>query len=177
MASIPKTRKLPGVAAAWRSRWSAVSAREQRLVFIATAVVGLAVLWLALLRPALHTLGTAPGEIAQLQTTLREAQAQAQDLATLAAAPAVAAKAGDLRRALSDWVHEHDPQAQAQITVLPGSVTLDVKSMKPQTVLELAQAARRDWGATLAQAQLVRGGDGLMAGHVQLSQQQSAGGS
>ena len=177
MASIPNPRQLPGVAAAWRSRWSAMSARERRLVLMASTVVALAVLWLALLRPALRTLATAPAEIAQLQATLREARAQAQDLAALAAAPAVVGKASDLRRAVNDWMHEHDPQAQAQITVLPGNVTLDVKGMKPQTVLELAQAARRDWGATLAQAQLVQGADGLMAGRVQLSQQQSAGGS
>ncbi len=176
MADIPNARKLPGVAAAWRARWSAMSARERRLVLIAAAVVALTVLWLALLRPALRTLATAPGEIAQLQATLRTAQTQAQDLAALAAAPAVVGKASDLRQAVNDWMQEHDPQAHVQITVLPGSVTLDVKGMKPQTVLELAQAARRDWGATLAQAHLVRGADGLMAGRMLLSEQQSVGG-
>ncbi|OZB43696.1 MAG: hypothetical protein B7X31_10235 [Thiomonas sp. 13-66-29] len=172
MARVASSRKLPGVLAALQVRWAGMSTRERRLVSVAAAVVGAAVVWLALLHPALHTLRTAPADIAQLQSTLRTAQAQAQELSALAAAPAVTGQSGDLRSTLDDWLHEHG--AQAQITALPGSVTLDVLHLKPQALLELAQAARRDWGAAVTRAELARGADGLLAGRIQISQQQGS---
>ncbi|MHB1668559.1 MAG: type II secretion system protein GspM [Thiomonas sp.] len=178
MATVPERPSiLPSLVMALQARWAGLSQRERRLVSVAATVVGVALLWLVLLRPALHTLRTAPAEIAQLQTTLRTAQEQAQELARLAAAPAVAATTSDLRSAVGDWLHTHDAQAEAQITVLPGSITLDVKRLKPQTLLGLAQAARRDWGSSVSQAQLVRGADGLLAGRIQLAQQQGSGNS
>ncbi len=167
----------PSLVMALQARWAGLSRRERRLVGLAATVVGVALLWLVLLRPALHTLRTAPAEIARLQTTLRIAQEQAQELARLAAAPAVTATTSDLRSAVGDWLQTHDALAEAQITVLPGNITLDVKRLKPQTLLELAQAARRDWGASVSQAQLVRGADGLLAGRIQLALQQGSGNS
>lgn len=171
MASIANTRKLPGVLTALRTHWVAMSGRERRLVILAASIVGLAVMWLALLRPALRTLRTAPGEIAQLQSTLRTAQVQAQELSSLAAAPAVVAQTNDLRGTLGDWLRDHD--VQGQVTALPGSVTLNVNHLKPQTLLDLAQVARHDWGATVTQAQLTRGADGSLDGRIQISQQQA----
>jgi general secretion pathway protein M len=176
MASVPErsSSMLPSLVAALQARWAGLSQRERRLVSVAAAAVGVALLWLVLLRPALHTLRTAPADIAQLQATLRTAQEQAQELSRLTAAPAVVAKTSDLRSTVGDWLHAHDASAQVQVTVLPGSITLDVKRMKPQTLLELAQAARRDWGSSLTQAQLTRGADGLLAGRMQLAQQQGS---
>lgn len=171
MASAANTRKLPGVLSALQARWATMSGRERRLVSIAATVVGLAFVWLVLLRPALHTLGSAPGEIAQLQSTLSTAQSQAQELSRLATAPAVTVKTNDLRTTLGDWLRDNG--VPAQITALPGSATLDVTHLKPQTLLDLAQAARHDWGATVTQTQLTRGTDGLLTGRIQISQQQT----
>ena len=178
MASVPQpSSMLPGLVAALRARWAVLSLRERRLVSLAAALMGLALAWLVLLRPALHTLRTAPADIARLRSTLITAQDQARELAQLAAAPAATVTSSDVRSDVRDWLHAHDAQADAEVTVLPGGITLDVKRLKPQTLLGIAQAARRDWGATVAQAQLRRSGDGLLAGRIQLAQQQAAGGS
>lgn len=66
-----------------RARWAALDARERRLVSIAAAVVGLALLWWIAFAPALKTLREAPAEHARLDAQLQQMttlQAQAKAL-------------------------------------------------------------------------------------------------
>ena len=149
-------------------RWHALAPRERRAVATAAAVLGLALLWLALLRPALRTVSQAPGEIEALQHQLREVRRQADELTRLKSAPAAPATEIDLHAAVEQWMLEHAPGAQASVGVLPDGASLEVHAMHASTLLELARAARRDWGATLAAVQLQRGTDGF-AGTVQLT--------
>ena len=81
-------------------RWHALAPREQRAVTIAATVLGLALLWLALLRPALRTVREAPAEIETLQRQLRGVREQADELSRLKSAPAAPSSDVDLRATL-----------------------------------------------------------------------------
>jgi general secretion pathway protein M len=153
---------------ALRQRWRTLAPRERRAVAAAALVLGLALLWLALLRPALRTVRQAPGDIETLQRQLREVRRQADELTLLKSAPEAPADDIDLHATVEAWMHEHAPDAQASVGVLPDGASLEVHAMHASTLLELAREARRDWGATLAVVQLTRGADGF-AGSVQLT--------
>lgn len=169
-------RGLPQTVAASRRRWAALSPRERVLVATAAAVVLAAVLWVLAVRPAWHTLHTAPPRIASLQQQVQVLQQQAQQLAALRTAPAVPAFSGDLQAALLDWFRRVDPKARVQVQVLPGEVTLQLAALRPATLVALVQAARRDWSAQVDAAELRRGASGLLDGTVHLSRLGAEGG-
>lgn len=153
---------------ALRQRWRTLATREQRAVAAAALVLVLALLWLALLRPALRTVREAPGEIDTLQRQLRDVRRQADELARLNSAPAAPSADIDLRATLQQWMPAHDAGAQASFGVLPDGVSIEVRAMRAGTLLELARAARHEWGATLTAVHLQRGANGF-DGSVQLT--------
>ncbi len=66
-----------------QSRWANVSAREQRFLFVATALAGFTVVWLTAIAPALKVLKTAPAQHQALDAQwqhMRQLQAQVKDL-------------------------------------------------------------------------------------------------
>ncbi|SFM16866.1 type II secretion system protein GspM [Variovorax sp. OV329] len=66
-----------------RARWAALDARERRLVGIAAALIGVALLWWIAFAPAIKTLRDAPAEHARLDAQLQQMttlQAQAKAL-------------------------------------------------------------------------------------------------
>jgi general secretion pathway protein M len=68
---------------ALRSYWASLAAREQRLVSIAAALVGAALLWWLALAPALRTLRSAEAQHAQADAQLQTMQALAGEAASL----------------------------------------------------------------------------------------------
>jgi general secretion pathway protein M len=76
---------------AWRARWKARPASERRAVGIAAALVGLLLLWLVAVQPALSTLRTAPAQLATLEQQLQRMRALASEAQALRAAPALSA--------------------------------------------------------------------------------------
>ncbi|MGC9162078.1 MAG: type II secretion system protein GspM [Thiomonas sp.] len=170
------SRGLPQAVAAGRRRWAALSRREQWLTRMAAAVVTAALLWTVAIRPAWHTLQTAPQRINGLQQQLQVLQQQGQQLAALRNAPAAPAFDGDLQAAMRAWFARVDPNAKVQAQVLPGEATLQVAALRPATLVALAQTARRDWSAQVDSADLTRGADGLLSGTVHLSRQGAGGG-
>ncbi|WP_084454989.1 type II secretion system protein GspM [Comamonas composti] len=65
------------------AHWRGLGRREQNLVLLAAAIVGLALLWWVLLAPALQSLRSAPARHAQADAQLaqmREWQAEAEQL-------------------------------------------------------------------------------------------------
>jgi general secretion pathway protein M len=86
-----------GAAGSLRQRWDALGARERLAVAAAALVLGLAVLWLLALQPALRTLREAPVERARLEQQWQAMQRQAAEAAELRAAsplaPGLAAQA------------------------------------------------------------------------------------
>lgn len=161
-------RGLPQASAALAQRWARLSARERRLVVVAAVTVAVAVLWLALIRPAWRTLQTAPAQIVELQQTLQGVQRIGQQITALRNAPPVAPFHGDLQAAITAWFEREDAAAKVQAQVLPGEATLTVQGLRPAVLVALVQAARRDWSAQVDAADLQRGPDGLLRGSVHL---------
>lgn len=77
---------------AWRARWQARPASERRAVGIAAALLGLMLLWLVALQPALTTLRTAPAQLATLEQQLQRMRALASEAQALRSAPALSAE-------------------------------------------------------------------------------------
>lgn len=75
---------------ALRERWAALAERERLLVMLAGALIGLALLWLVGLQPALRTLRSAPQEQAALDQQAQTMQRLAAEARTLRAAPPLA---------------------------------------------------------------------------------------
>ncbi len=86
-----------GAAGALHTRWAALGARERLAVTAAALVLGLAVVWLFALQPALRTLREAPVERARLDAQWQAMQNQAAEAGELRAAtplaPGLAAQA------------------------------------------------------------------------------------
>ncbi len=74
---------------ALRAAWAARDARERRLLLLAAAVVGLFLLWTLALQPALRTLREAPPRLDSLEAQLQVMQAQAAEVRSLRATPAL----------------------------------------------------------------------------------------
>ena len=169
MALAPRARRpsrLAPLSAAAAARWAAMSARERRLVAAALLVVGGAVLWLLLLRPALRVEAQAPQRIQQLRAALAQAQAQADELARLAALPARHAQTDDPAGALRQWLQQHG--GKAQVVALPGAVNVELRDLPAPELAELARTARRDWGLQVSTAKLQLDGHGALSGSLQL---------
>lgn len=73
-------------ASAW---WHALPTRERRLVVVAASVLGLYLLWVLALSPALQTVRTAPRQLDALDAQLQTMQAMAAEAAELRAAPPI----------------------------------------------------------------------------------------
>ena len=69
--------------------WRALPARDRRLALLAGAVLGLFLLWLLVLQPALSTLRLAPVEMDRLDLQLQTMQRLAAESAELRATPPV----------------------------------------------------------------------------------------
>lgn len=75
---------------ALQQRWAALAERERLLVTLAAVVIGLALLWLVGMQPALRTLRAAPAAHAALDQQAQAMQRLAAEAAALRAAPPLA---------------------------------------------------------------------------------------
>lgn len=75
---------------ALRERWAALAERERLLLGAGAAVLGLALLWLVALQPALRTLKAAPAQHAELDRQAQAMQRLAAEARSLRAAPPLA---------------------------------------------------------------------------------------
>lgn len=69
--------------------WRGLARREQTLVAVASALIGVALLWAVAVQPAWRTLARAPAEIDRLDAQLQAMQRLAAEAAELRAAPPV----------------------------------------------------------------------------------------
>ncbi len=171
MAKVPVKALPPAMLAQWRT----LARRERILVLLAVATALVGALWLGVVRPTVLTLREAPLEIDRLQATLRDARAQAAELARLNAMPPAPPESSDLQSAFVTWLKVHAPAAQTQVRMQDDGVVVDVHALPGPLIVELVRAARRDWGAALRQASLHRGPDGLYAGHLAWGRRGAAG--
>ncbi|MDD5481193.1 MAG: type II secretion system protein GspM [Rhodoferax sp.] len=149
-----------------QNRWQALPRREQRLLWLALAVVGLAMLWWLALAPALKVLNTAPAQHAQLDAQwqhMQQLQAQAQ---ALRAQPVV--NAAQARTALDDSVSLLG--ANAKLVVQAERVTLTLQNTAPQDLAQWLANARQNAHMAPLEARLTRnatgGWDGTLVLHL-----------
>jgi general secretion pathway protein M len=153
------------VLATLQARWHGTSAREQRLLLIAAAVVGLALLWWVGLAPALNRLTTADQQRGALDAQwlqMQELQVQAK---ALQAKPLLSAT--DARRMLDASVA---PLGTAvQLADAGDQVRVTVKGLSPEALAQWLSTARQNARAVPSEAKLVRNAAGTWDGSLVLS--------
>lgn len=136
------------VAASWRARWAGLSPREQWSVRWAVALVGLALVWLVLLAPALRTLQQAPAQRLALQQQADAMRQLEQQAKRLKAQPAVSVQdveqqAEAIARTLgpdTQWVRQADT-VRIRFGPVPGSTLAAVLARQPLQPIALQWTA------------------------------------
>lgn len=120
------------------ARWQTLAPREQRLLGLATWLIGLALLWWVALAPALNTLRSAPARHAVVDRQLQQMQALQTEARQLQATPP--ARGGDTQALLRSSLTQHlGNTAQLQIVGDRATVTLQATPASG-LVLWLAEA-------------------------------------
>ena len=138
-----------------RARWASLDARERRLVGIAAALVGLALVWWIALSPALKTLREAPAEHARLDAQLQQMttlQSQAKALQSQPRAnPDEAMKAleGSVRSGLG-------PTAQIQQQGSGEGVNVIIRAVPAEALAQWLAQARGNARAVPREVHLTR---------------------
>lgn len=136
--------------------WRRASRREQRSLVLAALVVAAALLWWLALAPALSVWRTAPARQQQLDAQLQQMlnlQAQARALQAL---PQL--DAGVARRALESALKPLG--AGAQLAVQLERLTVTLKAVEPQALMQLLSASRQNAHLVPTEARLKRSGTG-----------------
>ncbi|HEY6136085.1 MAG TPA: type II secretion system protein GspM [Rubrivivax sp.] len=140
-------------AAKARSWWSALPLRERRLIGVAAAVLGVFVLWLLAVQPALRTLREAPAQIDQLDGQLQSMQRLATEARELRAAPPLAAAQSLLAlKAASDRLGD-----KARLSVQGERAVLTLNGVGSEALRNWLSEVRSGARARPIEAQLSRG--------------------
>jgi len=137
--------------------WQGLARRERRLITAAAAIITVAVLWLAVLAPALHTLQRAPVQIdaaeAQLQTMQRLA-AEARELR--AVTPVSTEQAANVLKAATARLGD-----KARLSVQGDRAVLTLAGVSSVALRDWLSEARSGARARTIEANLARGTTGL----------------
>jgi len=143
-----------------RSHWAGLAAREQTLVLVATAVVGLALLWWLALAPALAQLRASPARHATVDAQLQRMQQLQAEALHLRDAPRP--QGGEALRTLQGSLAQQLGGA-AQLQVAGDRATITLKAVPAETLAQWLAQARSQARAVPVQARLVRSGQSLPA--------------
>ena len=137
-------------------RWRALAPRERQSVAIVAALVGLALVWLLAIQPALRTLRSAPAEADALEAQWQQMQRLAAESKELRAAPPVpqAQSAAALRAATERL------GAQGKLTLAGDRATLTLSGASGAQLGAWLAEARSAARARVVEAQLTRGPQG-----------------
>jgi len=158
--SADNTAALPAAVARLRqqaaSAWNARTRRERQSMVIVALVLGLFLVWILLMQPALRTLREAPQQLDQLDAQLQQMQRLAQESRELrAATPVSAAQAVVALKAATDRLGE-----AGKITLLGDRATLTLNGVQAEALRAWLNEARSAARARPVEAQLVRGPKG-----------------
>ncbi|MDN8611862.1 type II secretion system protein GspM [Variovorax ginsengisoli] len=141
--------------ARWQAWWPELAPREQRLVAIAAALVGLALVWWVALAPALGTLSAAPAEHAKLDAQLQQMTALQRQAKSLQSQPR--ASRDDALRALEASVRENlGPNAQLQTAGAGENATIALRAAPADALAQLITQARSNARAVPREVHLTR---------------------
>ncbi len=132
------------------ARWQALSPREQRMVTVLGALVGVLLFWAIAVAPALHTLR----DSAQRRTQIN--QQQAQMLALQRQAQALQARTPLSRDEALRTLQSLAPNAQMQLNVQGERVAVQLKAVPAATLADWLTQARQQAQALPVEARLTR---------------------
>lgn len=139
-----------------RARWAGLAPRERQLIGAAALAVGLLLLWLLLLRPAIAVLRTAPDRIQAQTVELTAMRALAQEAKTLQdTTPVAPAQAAQALKAATERLGPH-----ATLAVTGNRATLNLQGVAPQALQAWLVEARAGAHARPVDAQLQQGPSG-----------------
>lgn len=139
-----------------QARWQAMGERERLVAGTAAVLIGLLLVWLVLVAPALRTLRTTPAALETVELQMQLMQAQALEARTLRAAPAVPPE--QAQAALKGSVEHLGTAARLSVSGDRAVVTLTgIAPAALQAWLGEVRAAAR---ARPIEAQLTRGPQG-----------------
>lgn len=137
--------------------WQRMGVRERQGLLIAAAALGLLLLWLVLLRPALATVRTAGAERQQLQLQLLQMQRLAGEAKELRTLPPIAtSQAAQALAAATQRLGE-----RGKITQLGDRWVFAFSKLQPDEVRAWLAEARSGARARAVDAQIARGPEGL----------------
>ncbi len=137
--------------------WQRMGVRERQGLLIAGAALGLLLLWLVLLRPALATARTASAERQQLQLQLLQMQRLAGEAKELRTLPPIAtSQAAQALAAATQRLGE-----RGKITQLGDRWVFAFSKLQPEDVRAWLAEARSGARARAVDAQIARGPEGL----------------
>lgn len=144
----------------WQARWQAASAREQGLLLLALALVGLALLWWLALAPALAVLKRADLQHQQLGTQLQQMQQMQAQAQALQALPTL-----DAREARSALEAALKPLGSAaQISTQMDRLTVTLKGVEASALVQVLSVARQNAHLAASEARLKRAASGAWDG-------------
>ncbi|MBK6614201.1 type II secretion system protein GspM [Ottowia sp.] len=138
------------------SAWTGLQARERRLVALAAAVIGLALLWWLGLSPALATLRAAPAQRAALQAQAQQMQRLQREAEALQALPRLGRD--EALRALESAARQR-LGATGQLSVVGDRANVALKATPAQDLADWLADARANARAAPVEARLTRAGD------------------
>ena len=136
--------------------WAQMGARERRMVLLATAVVGLALLWWVGLAPALRTLKEAPAQRAALQTQSQQMQQLKAEADALKSVPRLAQD--EALKALETAMKQRLGDT-GQLSVIGDRANVVLKGASAAALADWLSDARVNARATPVEARLTRSGD------------------
>ena len=140
-----------------RQWWRALPGRERRLLLLAGAVLGLALLWWLALAPALRTLRSAPAEIEAAEAQLRTMQRLAAETTELRNTPPVnSEQAAAALRAATERLGE-----QAKLSLQGDRAVLTLNGVATGQLRDWLAEARSGARARPVEASLLRSGNGF----------------
>jgi len=145
---------LHSAAAPLRAHWQRLAAREQTLVLLAAALVGLALAWWVLLAPALHTWRSSAARHAEVDAQLRhmqQLQAQALQLRDAPRPQGGGAAVAALRASTTQILG-----AGAQLTAAGEQASVTLKGVPAEALAHWLAQARASAHAVPVQARLTR---------------------
>ncbi|MDC8785457.1 type II secretion system protein GspM [Roseateles koreensis] len=147
-----------------QNHWQQLGPRDRRLLKITGAALGVLLLWLVAVQPALHVLAQSPAQLEAVDLQLQEMQALAQETKALRATPPVpAAAATQALQAASDHLG-----SGAHLTLNGDRAVLTLNGVSSEALQAWLGEVRSAARARPVEAQLQRGPKGF-AGTVVLS--------
>jgi general secretion pathway protein M len=151
-----RTAALRALQAAALARWAALAPRERRGLSIALLAVGVLLLWMVAVQPALRALNETPAQLDKLEAQTQQLQRIAAEARELkATAPVTPAQSGAALKAAADRLGD-----KAKLQQQGDRATLTLTNASPEAVAAWLGEARSAARARPVEAQLTRSAQG-----------------